>query len=60
FESEARATLAAIQGKYPRRPDELSEQVRCGSERWKVMLACWAIGPESRPTAGVVKDMHHG
>ncbi|KAG8725010.1 hypothetical protein FRC09_010214 [Ceratobasidium sp. 395] len=52
YRQEPGATLAAIEGKHPRRPDELSTQTRLGDERWKMLiLACWKLKPDQRSTA---------
>ncbi|KAG8796567.1 hypothetical protein FRC12_019074 [Ceratobasidium sp. 428] len=51
YKREPGAILAAVQGKHPRRPDELSSQTRFGDGRWNLMVACWNMQPDHRPNA---------
>ncbi|KAG9094684.1 hypothetical protein FRC06_010586 [Ceratobasidium sp. 370] len=50
-------SLAVLGGKHPQRPDEVSKNTKFGDERWSMMLTCWDMQPDSRPTAGGVKEM---
>lgn len=45
------------EGKHPLRPSEMSSAARCGDARWNMLLACWNMKADSRPTASKVRDM---
>ncbi|KAG8787960.1 hypothetical protein FRC12_015078 [Ceratobasidium sp. 428] len=57
YRREPMATLAATEGKHPRRPEEISTQTRFGDERWNVMMACWNMVPDYRPDAQLLNTM---
>ncbi|KAF8600116.1 kinase-like protein [Ceratobasidium sp. AG-I] len=54
--SDMRVILSVTQGKKPRRPDELLPSTQHGDERWNMLLTCWDMKPEIRPTA---LDLHN-
>ncbi|KAF8597071.1 kinase-like protein, partial [Ceratobasidium sp. AG-I] len=57
FKYEPRVTVAVMQGIHPQRPAELSTKHIFGNEQWDILVRCWHMKPNSRPTASDVKDM---
>ncbi|KAG9119366.1 hypothetical protein FRC07_005628, partial [Ceratobasidium sp. 392] len=52
---EPAVTLAIIKGRRPRRPVTFSSEQSLGDKRWSMLLGCWKMEPDQRPTAIEVK-----
>lgn len=44
------------EGKLPVRPKEMSSATKCGDARWNMLLSCWNMKANRRPTALKVRD----
>ncbi|KAG9091266.1 hypothetical protein FRC06_000646, partial [Ceratobasidium sp. 370] len=56
YKNDSSATLAAIQGRHPRRPADFACETGYGDQRWNLIVECWNMRPDLRPTVSVVRD----
>ncbi|KAG8709574.1 hypothetical protein FRC08_018257 [Ceratobasidium sp. 394] len=54
--SDPWVTQAVVEGVLPQRPVQLASTSRFGDGRWAMLVECWRMQPNLRPTAKEVRD----